>query len=96
MARPIEFLEQRAPSDPREPLKWDRLAGTVGCRHRVFCASMADVFDNQVDPTIRDRLWRLIRRTQYLDWLLLTKRIGNAPRMLGGPAKATTKARSRG
>jgi protein gp37 len=64
------------------PLKWDRLAGTDGCRHRVFCASMADVFDNQADPTVRDRLWRLIRRTHYLDWLLLTKRIGNAPRML--------------
>ena len=31
---------------------------------------------------MRDRLWRLIRRTRNLDWLLLTKRIGNAPVML--------------
>src|SRR6266568_2325753 len=43
---------------------------------------MADVFDNEADPTIRDRLWRLIRRTQRLDWLLLTKRIGNVPKPL--------------
>ena len=64
------------------PLKWDRLAGAEGCRRRVFCASMADVFDNAVDPTVRDRLWRLIRATHNLDWLLLTKRIGNAPEML--------------
>ena len=43
---------------------------------------MADVFDNEVDPAVRDRLWTLIRRTRNLDWLLLTKRIGNAPEML--------------
>jgi protein gp37 len=64
------------------PLAWDRLAGADGCRRRVFCASMADVFDNKADPAVRDRLWRLIRRTPNLDWLLLTKRIGNAPKML--------------
>jgi len=43
---------------------------------------MADVFDNDADPGARHRLWRLIRRTPNLDWLLLTKRIGNAPKML--------------
>lgn len=65
-----------------EPLRWDRLAALAGERRRVFCASMADVFDNKVDPAVRDRLWQLIRRTRSLDWLLLTKRIGNAYRML--------------
>lgn len=43
---------------------------------------MADVFDNQADPAVRDRLWQVIRRTCNLDWLLLTKRIGNAQKML--------------
>jgi protein gp37 len=66
----------------REPLKWDCLASADRRRRRVFCASMADVFDNEVAPAVRDRLWRLIRRTRNLDWLLLTKRIGNAPEML--------------
>lgn len=30
----------------REPLKWDRLAKEAGERHRVFCASLADVFED--------------------------------------------------
>lgn len=52
------------------------------CRPRVFCASLADVFDNSVPIEWREDLFRLIWRTPYLDWLLLTKRIGNAPAML--------------
>jgi protein gp37 len=46
-------------------------------RRRVFCSSLADVFDNEVDPTWRDDLFSLIEATPNLDWLLLTKRIGN-------------------
>ena len=66
------------------PLKWERAAQSEGRRHRVFCVSMADVFDNEVDPAVRNRLWSLIRRTPNLDWVLLTKRIGNAWAMLPG------------
>jgi protein gp37 len=51
-------------------------------RRRVFCSSLADVFDNEVDPLWRQHLMSLIADTQNLDWLLLTKRIGNAARML--------------
>lgn len=51
-------------------------------RRRVFCASLADVFDNEVDPAWRFDLFKLISYTPQLDWLLLTKRIGNAGRML--------------
>lgn len=51
-------------------------------RRRVFCASLADVFDNEVDPAWRADLFALIRATPNLDWLLLTKRIGNASRMI--------------
>lgn len=47
-------------------------------RRRVFCASLADVFDNKVDPQWRADLMQLIVSTPNLDWLLLTKRIGNA------------------
>ncbi|MFC0403160.1 phage Gp37/Gp68 family protein [Paraburkholderia rhizosphaerae] len=53
-----------------------------GRRQRVFCASLADVFDNAVDPTWRVDLLQLIADTPNLDWLLLTKRIGNAHAML--------------
>lgn len=61
-----------------EPLKWDVEAGKAGKRHRVFCASMADVFEDRrdLDPW-RVKLWNLIARTPNLDWLLLTKRPEN-------------------
>ncbi len=69
-------------SNWRQPLKWNIQAAKDGTRPRVFCASLADVFDNAVDPQWRRDLFELIRRTSQLDWLLLTKRIGNASRML--------------
>ena len=64
------------------PLKWDREAKAKGIRYRVFCASLADVFDNEVDPQWRADLFQLIISTPNLDWLLLTKRIGNAKAMI--------------
>lgn len=65
----------------RKPVTWNRKAED-GPRPRVFCASLADVFDNEVPDAWRSDLWRLIQQTPNLDWLLLTKRIGNAHRML--------------
>jgi len=50
-------------------------------RRRVFCASLADVFDNEVPGEWRRDLFALIEATPNLDWLLLTKRIGNAHKM---------------
>lgn len=67
----------------RQPLRWNAEAERLGVRHRVFCASLADVFDNSVDREWRDDLATLILSTPHLDWLLLTKRIGNAGAMLG-------------
>jgi protein gp37 len=68
-----------------DPVKWNAQAEREGRRFRVFCASLADVFDNQVPTEWRDDLWRLIEATPHLDWLLLTKRIGNAGNMLPVP-----------
>ena len=59
-----------------------------GRRQRVFCASLADVFDNDVAPAWRVDLFQLIEATPQLDWLLLTKRIGNAARMFDQVARA--------
>lgn len=68
----------------REPLRWAaRIRITGGPRERVFCASLADVFDHEAPEVWRQDLWALIRATRdVLDWLLLTKRIGNAASML--------------
>lgn len=71
-----------APSTWRQPLAWNRRAEREGRRFRVFCASLADVFDNQASEDWRVELWRLIRATPHLDWLLLTKRPQNIAKML--------------
>jgi protein gp37 len=67
----------------RKPIQWDRAAAKQGTRPFVFCASLADVFDNEVDPHWRSDLFDLIRATPNLVWLLLTKRIGNVVKMVG-------------
>jgi protein gp37 len=51
-------------------------------RRKVFCCSLADVFDNQVPLEWRADLWDLIAATPHLDWLLLTKRPQNMAKML--------------
>ncbi|MGE8453579.1 MAG: phage Gp37/Gp68 family protein [Pseudomonadales bacterium] len=68
------------------PRRWNAQADAFmaqhGRRQRVFCASLADVFDNAVDPQWRADLFTLIHQTPNLDWLLLTKRIGNVIPMM--------------
>lgn len=66
-----------APSTWRMPRKWNNQAARTGERPFVFCASLADVFDNEVDPAWRTDLFKLIGETPHLVWLLLTKRVGN-------------------
>ncbi len=69
-------------SNWQQPRKWNREAERLGIRYRVFCASLADVFDNAIDQMWRNDLFTLISDTPHLDWLLLTKRIGNVRAML--------------
>ena len=66
----------------RQPIKWNRNAEAAGVRRKVFCCSLADVFDNQASPHWRVDLFRLIGVTPWLDWLLLTKRPQNIAKML--------------
>jgi protein gp37 len=61
-----------------EPLRWNRRGEKRGRRVLVFCASMADVFEDH--PSLeehRERLWDLIEATPWLTWQLLTKRPEN-------------------
>lgn len=65
------------------PRKWNTKAEKEGRRLRVFCSSMADVFEDH--PAVegeRRRLFELILDTPHLDWLLLTKRPENIEPML--------------
>lgn len=78
------------------PKRWNAQAYAFraehGRRQRVFCASLADVFDNEVPDEWRHDLFRLIAATPQLDWLLLTKRIGNAFEMIKAATAAEREA----
>jgi protein gp37 len=85
--------ERRVASESmwKEPLKWNRKAEAEGLRRRVFCASLADVFEGpetmpaeaaEEIKAARRRLFDLIIATPNLDWLLLTKRPENVERAL--------------
>jgi protein gp37 len=75
-----------SPANWKNPQRWNAKAAEFarerGRRRRVFCASLADVFDNQVPRAWRADLFRLIRETPELDWQLLTKRPQNIGAML--------------
>lgn len=71
-----------SPANWAKPFTWDRKAKAAGAREKVFCASLADVFDNQIPVSWRGDLFGMIRATPNLDWLLLTKRPQNIAKML--------------
>lgn len=65
-----------ADSTWKQPRTWNRQAKRDGVVRRVFCASLADVFEDRpelVEP--RARLFDLIHETPCLHWLILTKRM---------------------
>jgi protein gp37 len=77
----------------RQPARWNREAAAAGVRAKVFCASMADVFEDHPAVTeARKRLFGVIEDTPHLTWQLLTKRIENVAGMVpwgdGWPANA--------
>lgn len=74
----------------KRPERWNREAEAAGVRKRVFCASMADVFEGPSTMPeeswapvneARHRLLNLIHDTPNLDWQLLTKRPQNVAEM---------------
>ncbi len=67
----------------RHPIRWNREAERTGVPRRVFCASMADVFEDHRELGYwRERLWALIEQTPWLQWQLLTKRPENVAAMV--------------
>jgi protein gp37 len=58
-----------------EALRFDRQAKEQGTRFRVFCSSMADLFEDRPDlDEARLEALDVMIRTPHLDWLILTKR----------------------
>ena len=66
----------------KQPLLWNAEAARSG-RQRVFCASMADLFEKYSGPdreqlkVERNRVFRLVQQSPNIDWLFLTKRPEN-------------------
>ncbi|MFT3829851.1 MAG: phage Gp37/Gp68 family protein [Opitutaceae bacterium] len=58
-----------------KPHEWNREAQRTGTRLRVFCSSLADVFEDRAElAPWRDEVHALIAETPQLDWQILTKR----------------------
>ena len=83
---PRAYRRRTSEATWHKPLRWQKKAAKFmekhGRKQRVFCASLADVFDNSAPGIWRRDLWDLIRACPDLDWLLLTKRPQNMARML--------------
>lgn len=80
-------------SAPANALKWQREAEREGVVRRVFCQSMSDIGEilpaghpQSIDiGLLRERLFtEIIPATPNLEWLLLTKRIGNMEKLVPG------------
>lgn len=62
----------------KQPIAWNKSAQRAGVKAKVFCASMADVFEGHPDTIDHlNRLFKLIEATPFLIWQLLTKRPEN-------------------
>jgi protein gp37 len=59
--------------------RWNAKAAKTGEFWPVFCASLADIFDNEVPNEWRRDFWALVRECPHLTFQVLTKRIGNVP-----------------
>jgi len=72
-------------SNWRGPRKWNEAARN-GEPDKVFCASIADVFEDhpQIPQFWRQDLFNLMHETKYLQWQVLTKRPENIKEMVPG------------
>jgi protein gp37 len=76
-------VRQRTKTPWRNVAKWNAEARLAQEPSRVFCASLADVFEDEAGPNAwRPDVWELIRESLWLDFQLLTKRPENIERML--------------
>lgn len=81
-----EPRHRTSPGNWKLPIRWQAAHREFfrlhGRRRRVFASSLSDFFDNEVDPEWRREAVSIMRQTPDIDWLVLTKRIGLADRML--------------
>lgn len=71
----------------RKPLAWDRAAAKSGERHRVFCASLADVFEDWKGPIVNAKKEQLFSGPNIVN---ATAGELHAAKGMGAGARATT------
>lgn len=75
-----------SPHSRNEIHRWNRKAPEFiaehGHKQRVFCSSMSDAFDNEVDKAWRDGMYVDLEVCTDLEIQILTKRIPNVPKMV--------------
>lgn len=76
-----EDRKRTAPANWKMPFRWNRAADAAGRVDTVFCLSLGDIWDNEVDPLWRSQAIEVMEATPNLLYLLLSKRIGNAIKM---------------
>lgn len=65
----------------RLPFRLQKAASAAGKTETVFCLSLGDIWDNEIDPEWRQSAFATMRQTPNLIYLLLSKRVGNAVSM---------------
>lgn len=69
-----------------EPRRWQKKAAAFleanGHPRRVFCSSLADVFDNEVPDIWRGDAFAVMEATPDLRWQICTKRVSNIEKMV--------------
>lgn len=65
----------------KQPLAWNQEAAKEGKRPRVFCGSLCDWLDDEIQIGWSLDLLDLVDATPNLDWLMLTKRPENFERL---------------
>jgi protein gp37 len=91
--KPFYQCDQCSWRGPEKKLAKIGSYGTLACpackhvfltkvRPRVFAQSLSDTFDNKVPAEWRDDFFVLMEQCTNLDWLVLTKRIGNVRKMV--------------
>jgi len=67
----------------KKPIQWNKAAKRAGIKAKVFCASMADIFEGHPDTIPHlSRLFSIIEKTPNLVWQLLTKRPQNIMKLV--------------
>lgn len=72
-----EIRHRTSEATRKAPFAWNRAAERAGKKATVFCLSLGDIGDNEIEQSWRREAFATMDANPHLIFLLLTKRIGN-------------------